>query len=61
MGEHCRSFYKLYDNKDYDEESDEYAFGLPLFSDHNLNSREDFDMHYNVALLDFCSLKTLHV
>ena len=61
MGEHRRSFYKLCKSKDYDEESDEYALGLHLSSHHNLISREDFDMHHNVALLDFCSPKTLDV
>ena len=36
VGEHRRSFYKLCDNEDYDEESGEYALGLHLFSDHKL-------------------------
>ena len=36
VGEHRRSFYKLCDNKDYDEESGEYALGLHLFSDPKL-------------------------
>ena len=31
------------------------------FSDHDLKSREDFDMNNDVALLDFCSHKTLDV
>ena len=54
-------FHKLCDNKDYDEDSDEYALGLHLFTDHNLIRREDFDENYNVALLDFCSPKILDV
>ena len=63
VGEHRHFFYKLCENdyKDYDEESDEYALGLHSCSDHNLKSRKDFDMHYNVALLDFCSHETLDV
>ena len=36
VDEHRRSFYKLCDNEDYDEESGEYALGLHLFSDHKL-------------------------
>ena len=43
VGEHRRSFYKLCDLKDFDEDSDEYALGLHLFSDHNLKNRDDFD------------------
>ena len=53
--------YKLCDNKDDDEDSDEYALGLHLFTNHNLNIREDFDENYNVALLDFCSPKSNRV
>ena len=59
VGEHRRSFYKLCDNKEFDENSDEFALGLHLFSDHSLKCRDDFDRSYNVALLDFCSPKTL--
>jgi len=61
VGEHRRSFYKLCDLKDFDEDSDEYALGLHLFSDHNLKDRDDFDKNYTVALIDFCSPKILDV
>ena len=37
VNEHRRSFYKLCDDEDYDEDSDEYALGLHSFTDHNLN------------------------
>ena len=61
VGEHRRSFYKLCDNKEYDQDSDEFALGHHLFSDHGLNHRDDFDKNYSVSILDWCSPKTLDV
>ena len=41
--------------------SDEFALGIHLFSDHSLQNRSDFDDTYNVSLLDFSSPKILDV
>ena len=57
VGEHRRSFYKLCDKKEIDLNSDEFALGNHLFSDHSLQNRSDFD----VSLLDFASPKILDV
>ena len=51
----------MHDNKEYDIESDEFALGHHLFSDHKLSSREDFDKKYGVSILDICSPKVLDV
>ena len=61
VGEHRRSFYKLCDNKECDLNSDEFALGHHLFSEHQLKNRNDFDLSYNVSLLDFCSPSILVV
>ena len=61
VGEHRRAFYKMCDNKEYDIESDEFALGHHLFSEHKLNHREDFDMNYRVSILDICSPRVLDV
>ena len=49
------------DNKEYDKDSDEFALGHHLFSEHHLHSREDFDRNYFVSLLDICSPRVLDV
>ena len=61
VGEHRRSFYKLCGRKEVDLNSDEFALGNHLFSDHSLQNRSDFDNSYNVSLLDFSSPKILDV
>ena len=61
VGEHRRSFYKLCDRKEVDLNSDEFALGNHLYSDHSLQNRSDFDDTYNVSLLDFSSPKILDV
>ena len=61
VGEHRRSFYKLCDNKECDLDSDEFALGHHLFNEHLLKNRSDFDLSYNVSLLDFCSPSVLDV
>ena len=61
VGEHRRSFYKLCDNKECDLNSDEFALGHHLFNEHQLKNRNDFDLSYNVSLLDFCSPSILDV
>ena len=55
VGEHRRLFYKLCNKKEVDLNSDEFALGNHLFSDHSLQNRSDFDDNYNVSLLDFAS------
>jgi hypothetical protein len=42
------------DNKEHDIESDEFALGHHLFSEHKLSLREDFDKSYRVSILDIC-------
>ena len=49
------------DNKEYDKDSDEFALGHHLFSEHQLCHRDDFDRNYFVSLLDICSPKVLDV
>ena len=46
--EHHRSFYKLVDNKEYDQNSDGYALWHYLSSDHNSTYWDDFNSSYSI-------------
>ena len=56
MGGHRECYYKILRNdEDVDPTKDDYSLGLHLFHEHGLRTKEDFNRHYRVQILEVCS------
>jgi hypothetical protein len=59
MSGHRRNFYKVLNNEDIDETSDDYSLGLHLVHEHGCTDREDFNKHLQVQIIENCSPSSL--
>ena len=52
---HREGFYKVHDNEDIDETSDDYSLGLHLAREHGCVDRSDFNKLYSLQIVENCS------
>jgi hypothetical protein len=56
---HRRNFYKILNNEEIDELSDDYSLGLHLVHEHGCGDRGDFNKHYQIQIIENCSPSAL--
>ena len=52
---HCGCIYQVLRNEEIDESKDDYSLGLHLFHEHGLSDPRDFDLHYDLQIVEVCS------
>ena len=59
MSGHRCNFYKVLNNEEIDESSDDYSLGLHLAHEHGCGNRGDFNKHFQVQIVENCSPSSL--
>ena len=59
MSGHRCNFYKVLNNEEIDETSDDYSLGLHLVHEHGCSNRGDFNKNFQVQIVENCSPSSL--